>query len=158
MRFAWAFVMLCATAGILSASTRKPLDVAARARSAGKIIVATVTDVEPGRFDVNPFGDQVIATRAWLDVEETLKGSQEQVVAIDVEGGSVGDLVLQVSDMPTLKPGERAMFFLTPGPGGAHTPNGRGQGILKLDANGRITDQDLTLGELKARVQSALRQ
>jgi hypothetical protein len=156
MRLALVLSMVCVTAGMLSASTRQPVDVAVRAKAAGRIVVATVSDVESGRFDVNQFGDRVIVTRAWLQVDEVLKGPYEPVVAVDLEGGSIGDLTLRVSDMPSLQRGERALFFLNAPRAGGHAPNGRGLGILKLDAAGRVVGSTVTLADLKAQVRAAL--
>jgi hypothetical protein len=139
-----------------TASTGRPVDVAARAKKAATIVVATVAEVEAGRFQVSPSGDQLIVTRSWLRVEETLKGQPQQLVAIDVEGGTVGDLTLKVSDLQPLKQGDHGVFFLQPTPDGAHVPSGRGQGILKLDASGRAADTGLTLADVKSKIRAAL--
>jgi hypothetical protein len=147
---------MCVTAATVSASVGRPPDVASRAKSASKIVVATVTDVEPGRFDVSQYGDRVIVTRAWLRVDEMLKGNHEPLIALDIEGGSVGDLTLRVSDMPTLKKGERGVFFLDNPRRDAHEPNGRGAGILKLDLAGRVLNSNLTLADVRANVRAAL--
>ena len=140
----------------LYASTESIVDIDSRARKSAAIVVATVTEVEAGRFDVNPFGDRLIVTRAWLRVEEVVKGRPQQVIALDLEGGTVGDLTLQVSDMPAMRRGERAVLFLDAGRNGAFAPNGRGQGVLKL-AGERVSNSSLTLADLKTRIRAALR-
>jgi hypothetical protein len=120
------------------------------------VVVATVNDVETGRFEVNEFGDRIIVTRAWLRVEEALKGPFEPLVAIDVEGGTLGDLTLTVSDMPLLKRGERAVFYLDAPRDGAHRPSGRGLGIMKVDGAGRVAESALTVADVKAQIRAAL--
>jgi hypothetical protein len=95
-----------------------------------------------------------------LKVDETLKGADSQMVEMDVEGGTIGDLTLRVSDLPALKRGDRGVFFLSAanGNGGAHRPQGRGDGILKLDMNDRVAGETLSLSEVKAAVRAAARQ
>jgi hypothetical protein len=76
-------------------------------------------------------------------------------VGVDVEGGTIGDLTLRVSDMPTFQRGERAVFFLSQGPVGNLVPHRRGLGVLKLDAQGRIRGSNVTLAEVRAAVRAS---
>ena len=99
---------------------------------------------------------RLIVTRAWLRVDEVMKGQPQQLIALDLEGGTVGDLTLQVSDMPSMRRGERAVLFLDPERNGAFAPNGRGQGFLKL-AGDHVSSSSLTLADVKARIRAALR-
>ena len=138
------------------ASTERPLDVGAQAKGAAQIVIARVTDVQP-RFDVNQDGDRLIISQAWLDVEETLKGRPAPVLSVDVEGGTIGNLTLDVSDTPKMQRGQRAVFFLDSSPSGAHQPHGHGLGILMLDENDRVVGRGLSLAEIRAAIQSALR-
>ena len=156
MKSALVLLVVCLGAASASASNGRPLDVDARARAAQRVAIATVSDVEGGHFAVNEFGDRLIVTRVWLQVEETLKGPYAPVLALDVEGGSIGDLRLEVSDMPVLKRGDRAVFFLD-ARRDAHVPNGRDHGILRLDATERLVGHDLTLADVRARVRGAQR-
>jgi hypothetical protein len=107
-------------------------------------------------FGTGPFGDQLILTRALVRVEETLKGPSEETVSVTVEGGTIGDLTLRVSDMPSLRRGERAVFFLRQNPDG-HVPEGRGHGVLKLDGGDRVTDSELTLEDVRRRARAVQR-
>src|SRR6186713_2596277 len=134
MRNALVLVAVCAAAAGLSASGGPPVDVAARAKGAARVVVATVSEVRP-RFDVNEFGDHIIVSQAWVEVEESLKGQPTQSVPVDIEGGTIGALTLNVSDMPTLREGDRAVFFLNAivSNSGAHRLHRRGLGVLKLD-------------------------
>jgi hypothetical protein len=157
MKFsAAALLIACASAVTLSASSGRPVEVATRARGAQRIVIGTVSDVQ-ARFDVNEHGDQLIVSRVWLDVSETLKGQAQSVVGVDVEGGTVGELTLNVSDMPTLKRGRRAVFFLDSTPSGIQKPHLRGMGIMMLDAAGQVENMSLSLRDVKALIQSALR-
>ena len=75
------------------------------------MVVAQVVDVQ-SRFATNRFGDQLIVSTVVLDVAETLKGQAARTLNVEIEGGTVGDLTLKVSDLPSFRPGDRAMFFL----------------------------------------------
>lgn len=152
MRLVCASILLCAAT--VSASTGRAVDVSTRARGANRVVIAVVDDVQ-ARFDVNEFGDRLIISRAALRVEETLKGAQAQLIQMDFEGGTIGDLTLKVSDMPALHRGDRGVFMLQATSSGVDRPHDRGLGILKLDGSGRA--EGLTLAEIRASVRSALR-
>jgi hypothetical protein len=108
-----------------------------QARGAKKVVVGTVTNVT-STFDVNAYGDRLIVSNAQLHVDETLKGPKEPAVTFTVEGGTVGELSLSVSDMPVMEVGERAVVFLDDTNRGGHVPHGRGYGVLKLNANNQV--------------------
>ena len=155
MRILGVLLLVCAFGATAAASIDVPVDVRAQAKAAKKVVVATISDIEGSRLDVNEHGDQVIITKAWLHADETLKGDFQEVLAVEVEGGTVGDLTLKVSDMPVLKKGDRAVFFLNPNRAGANSLSGRGRGMLKLDSNDRVGNGALTLADVKARVREA---
>lgn len=157
MRTGFALLVVCAAVVTTSASSDRPMDVGAKAKGAEKVVVAVVEDVVP-RFDVNEYGDRLIVSQAWVRVSETLKGKQqESVLPVDIEGGTIGDVTLNVSDMPVLHKGERAVFFLDAGKAGkANKPHGRGQGIVKVDSAGRVQGSNLTLNQLRAQVRAAV--
>ena len=142
-------VVVCLAAA-LNGEAQAPVDVASRAKGAGKIVVATVKSVE-SRFEVNPFGDQLILSDMTLQVHETLRGAAIPSLVVTIEGGTVGDLKLEVSDIPILRPGDRAVFLLNErGPDSdSYLPHQRGLGILKLDAANRIEDSNLTLDDVR---------
>ena len=152
------YALLCVSAFALPAlaSSGASTDVNARARGAKKIVVATVTDVQ-SRFDVSPFGDELIVSDLLVRVDDTLKGTAVPSLTVAVEGGTVGELTLNVSDMPALKRGERAVFFLDETAAGKHVPRQRGAGVLKIDGSGRVREMDLTLAEAKAKIRAALK-
>ena len=136
------------------ASIDPPVDVGTQARGAGKVVVATVTDVQAA-FGENDFGDRLILSHVTVQVSETLKGPHEATVVVTLEGGTVGDLTLDVSDMPTLKKGERAVLFLTSSRAGGVIPYRRGAGVMNLDADNHVPGTDLTLDDIRAAVKAA---
>ena len=138
----------------LSASDSVATDVGTRAKGAGRIVVAKVVNVH-AHFDVNRWGDQLIVSDTELQVEETLKGAHAGAMSVALEGGTVGDITLDVSDMPSMKNGDRAVMFLNETPAGGHVPWGRGKGVLKLDASDRVEGSDVTLDDVKRMVLAA---
>jgi len=147
-----AFACLAATAIPRLASAQNDQSVVrGRAQASGLVVVGTAVDVNPV-FEVNQFGDQLIVSKVTLRVDETLKGLAGSVVDLSVEGGTIGDLTLEVSDMPTIKRGERATFFLDHAADGSWIPHDRGFGIMALDANDRVHDTNLTLEDIRLAV------
>jgi hypothetical protein len=148
-----AVAMVCVSASTVRAEIGPPTDVAAHSRGAGKVVVARVANVH-STFATNRFGDQLIVSNAVLEVLETLKGNPQAVTTVTVEGGTVGDLTLRVSDMQELKEGDRAVFFLDDD-GIGHVPHGRGRGILMLDDGDKVQGSNLTLQQVKDAVRGA---
>jgi hypothetical protein len=148
-----AVALVCVSASAVHAEVGPPTDIAAHSRGAGKVVVARISDVH-STFATNRFGDQLIVSNAVLEVLETLKGAPQAVTMVTVEGGTVGDLTLRVSDMQELKEGERAVFFLD-ADGLSNVPHGRGRGILKLDDDDKVTGSNLTLAQVKNAVRGA---
>jgi len=141
--------MACAMATTLSASSDPDVPIGDRAKGAKKVVVATVVDVQ-STFDTNDYGDHLIVSHALLRVDETMKGSRESSVTMTVEGGTVGDLTLRVSDMPTMTKGDRAVLFLDESNRGGHVPHGRGLGVLKLDDDGtHVAGTNLTVDDIR---------
>ena len=154
MRTVLAFSAACLAAATVSAATGPDVDIATRAKGAQKVVVATVVDVQ-SNFETNDYGDRLIMSHATLEVDETMKGSHAQSVDVTVEGGTVGDLTLSVSDMPMMVRGERAVLFLDQANRGGHVPHGRGLGILKLDATDHITGTNISLDDVRKMVAAA---
>ena len=158
MRQGLAVVMIaCATTTVIAQGGPPSEEVTRLSRGAGKVIVGRVIDVQP-RFETNRFGDELIVSHAVVEVTETLKGARQALVRVAVEGGSVGGLTLEVSDMPALAVDDEAVMFLdTPATGDA-MPHDRGHGIIKLDAQGRVRGNGPTLDEIRGQVRAALAQ
>jgi len=146
--------LVCATTP-LSADIGPPTDIAVEAKGAARIVIGQVTDVQ-SRFESNRFGDQLIVSTLFVDVSETLKGAQAAVLQVLIEGGTVGDLTLRVSDLPAMRAGDRAVFFLEPGPAGQEVPHMRGRGILKVTQTERIEGATATLSDVRQQVTAAL--
>jgi hypothetical protein len=131
----------------LSAAGTEPQPIQERARGAARVVVATVAETS-ARYERNEFGDELIVTHARLAIEEVVKGPDGPAI-LALEGGTVDGITMRVSSLPSLTTGERAVFFLTPGPHGEFRPHLRGQGILKLDSANRVRGSSLTLNEIR---------
>ena len=139
---------------VLGASGGPPFNPAERAKKAGKVVVATVTNVE-SEFGENAYGDRLILSQVTMQVDETMKGAHEGSLVVTLEGGTVGDLTLDVSDMPTMEKGERAVLFLSSTPGGKYVPSGRGAGVAKVDDDDRLVGENLTVDDVRAAVKAS---
>jgi hypothetical protein len=134
-------------AGAQAAAASQPATIQERARGAERVVVASVAETT-ARYERNEFGDELIVTYARLTIEEAVKGPGDPAT-LAIEGGTVDGITMRASSLPTLEKGERAVFFLTPGPKGEFRPYLRGQGILKLDSNNRVRGSSLTLDEIR---------
>ncbi len=148
------FALLGVCLSITAAQAIDPPDVVRQARGAKKVIVATAMAVE-ATFGKNEFGDRLIFSHVTFRVNETMKGVPEASLVVTLEGGTVDGVTLQVSDMPGVTPGERAVLFLDESAAGRHVPHGRGAGVLKLDKDDRIVGSMLTLENVRASVKRA---
>jgi hypothetical protein len=152
LRTTLIFVGFAAVA--IAAQDQTRADYGTRARGAAQVVVAVVEDIQP-RVDVNRYGDRLIISRTLLRVQETLKGTTESLVEMDLEGGTIGDLTLHVSDLPALRRGDRAVFFLTAAAANVRRPHERGLGIVKLDASDHAAGSASTLADIRAAVRAA---
>ena len=85
-----------------------------------------------------------------------MKGAHEATVVITLEGGTVGDTTLNVSDMPEMEKDQRAVLFLTGTPSGLYVPYGRGSGVVKVRADNRaVGGGNLTVDDIRAAVNAA---
>jgi hypothetical protein len=146
--------MLHVVAPPAAAAQHAPVALAERGRGAERVVVGRVSSVDP-HWQVNEFGDRLIVSTVRMSVEETLKGDASPVLAVEVEGGTIAGLTLHVSDLATLVPGERAVFYLRRNNRGALVPHLRGQGLLKLDASNRVPGSGLTLDEIRRTIAAA---
>lgn len=145
-----AAMSLCSL-GLVEADSSVAVNVQTRAKGAERVVVAAVESVHP-TYAKNDFGDDLIVTRIWVRISEVMKGkgiAPGEAMEIDVEGGTVGDVTLRVSDMPSVAPGEKAVLFLTRNRSGRVVPHMRGLGILKLDKSNKVLGTDVTLNELR---------
>jgi hypothetical protein len=112
------------------------------------VIVGQVVSVAPV-WRVNEFGDRLIVSVVSVAVSETIKGAAQPTADVEIEGGTIGDLTLRVSDQASLIQGERAVFYLRRDVRGSFVPHLRGQGVLKLDSSGRVPGTSLTLDTIR---------
>lgn len=125
-----------------------PVPLAERARGAERVIVGRVTSVSPV-WQSNEFGDRLIVSIVTVAVDETLRGPAQPSVEVEVEGGTIGELTLHVSDLEPVVPGDRAVFYLNRSRRGAFVPHLRGQGLLKLDRSDRVRNSNTTLTDIR---------
>lgn len=133
--------------GLLADST-VPTDLATRLRGASRTVVGSVARLEP-RMVRTPRGDEIIVTRTWIRVEESLKGRADAFLAVDVEGGTLGDISMRASDITPLVVGERAVVLVEPTAEGGWRPHRRGLGLLRLSPDNRIRELGVSLGDVR---------
>lgn len=142
---------LVGSGSALAANQDRAVPLAERARGAERVVVGRVTSVD-AVWQVNEFGDRLIVSVVRVAVDQTLKGQPQPALDVEVEGGTIGDLTLRVSDLASFAPGERAVFYLTRSARGRFVPHLRGQGLLKLDRSDRVPGSSLTLAEIRRTV------
>lgn len=137
----------CVSVTVLHAQ-ETAVPVADRANGAERVVVGRVTSVN-ATWQVNEFGDRLIVSTVRVAVDETLKGQAQATLDVDVEGGTIGNVRLIVSDETSFTPGERAVFYVKRNRRGGFVPHLRGQGLLKLDRLERVQGSSLTLAEIR---------
>jgi hypothetical protein len=63
-------------------------------------------------YDGNEWGDYLIFSRVDVKVEKKLKGKTNDAVSFVVEGGTVGEMSLKVSNYPLFEEGEKIKLYL----------------------------------------------
>ena len=144
---------ICASALLLSiqaapAFAQPPSSVPDRVRGSQRVVVATVEDVKSA-WKTNEHGDQLIVSTVQLRVEEALKGKAEPTVSMELLGGTLDGMTLEVSSLPKLARGERGVFFLEADGQGLLVPHKRGHGILKLDGENKVKGTSLHLTQIR---------
>jgi hypothetical protein len=119
-----------------------------RFAGAERVVVAEARSVS-AMWRQNDRGDRIIVSRVLLDVGETLKGASTEQVWMEVDGGTVDGITLEVSSVPLMHQGERAVFFLDSGEGNVHRPFLKGQGILSLDSDEMVRGSSLHLNQIR---------
>jgi hypothetical protein len=149
-------LLACLSAGTVStdASSGHIASLDERIQGSQRVVVASARSVNAS-WRENTYGDRVIVSHVLLDVEETLKGpATSNAVWMDLEGGTLDGFTLRVSDLPTVEPGERAVFFLDQNEDGTTSPHLRGQGILKLDGNNVVRGSSLHVEQIRNAAQA----
>jgi len=140
------FFIVIASGHVLAQDAPVPL--VDRARGSERVVVGRVTAVSPV-WQTNEFGDRLIVSVVSVAVDETLRGPSQGAVDVEVEGGTIGDVTLHVSDLESFTPGERGVFYLKRGSRGSLVPHLRGQGLLKLDRSDRVRGGNFTLADVR---------
>jgi hypothetical protein len=148
-----AFAALALAVPALSGA-QAPVPLVERARGAERIIVGEVASVSP-QWQVNEFGDRLIVSVVTVTVSETLKGTAQPTVQVETEGGTIGDVTLNVSDQQVVTRGERVVFYLRRNARGRFIPHLRGLGLLKLDGSNRVPGSSLTLDAIRKEAAAA---
>ncbi len=108
----------------------RALTASERARKADSILVGQVARLTPSW---SPDGRGIV-TEALVRVQTPLKHAQvEEIMHVTVPGGTVGGLTLYVEGAPTLRVGERALFYLERTRAGALELLGWRQGVQPID-------------------------
>ena len=154
VRVALTLVLMAQVAATAVAQDSVAVPLVERARGANQIVVGRVATVNAA-WHVNEFGDRLIVSTLHVVVDETLKGTQQSAVDVDVEGGTLDGLTLHVSDQESFVPGDRAVFYLVRDARGRNVPHLRGQGTLRLDSTNRVPRSSLTLDEIRRTVSAA---
>lgn len=131
-------------------------DLGEQARGASRVVVATVVDVT-SRFGTNASGDRLIFSDIVLEVSETLKGDPLPFITMTVEGGDIGGMSLEVSDLPIVRRGDRGLYFLQKGRGSEWVPHRRGSGIMKLAPSGRFENTTMSLADARRQIRNAIK-
>lgn len=103
-------------------------------KTAQHIFVGHVVTVASFRADRR--GEARIRTRVTFSVDERLRGSGI-VTVLEFLGGTVGDLTLEVADMPQFSVGEQYVVFALDGDGWVNPVVGSTQGLLRVSRNVR---------------------
>jgi hypothetical protein len=150
MRRLWRVIGSCTVllAAMANVRAQGPIPLIERARGAERVVVGRATSSTP-LWQVNEHGDRLIVSVVRVTIEETLKGQETAVLDVEIEGGTIGDLTLHVSDQAPFVPGERAVLYLLRTPRGTFAPHLRGQSLLKVDASNRVQGSSLTLDDIR---------
>jgi hypothetical protein len=151
----FAAVIVAAGGELAASAGQQPASIEERARGAERIVVASIADIRAA-YESNEYGDELIVSHASLTLEEVIKGNSDKAT-VAVVGGTVNGITLRVSSLPTLSPGERAVFFLNRRPDGEYVPHLQGQGILKLDATNRVKGSSLSVDDIRHMARPAAR-
>ena len=143
--------------GSVTASGGRPVDIPTRIKGADLVVVASAGQISPA-WRRNAFGDQLIVSEVVLQVEESLKGTAQPTTLMELEGGTIGGVTMRVSNLPDMRPGERAVLFLnrsTASP--VFVPHLRGLGILKLDRDNHVQGSSLRLDDIRSMARGVAR-
>ena len=162
--------------GNVSATTLARMSIEKMARTAPLIVRARCVG-NSTRWDAGE-----IWTFTSFEVQESWRGSAPPSIAVRMMGGRLGNLTSTVSGVPRFQSGEEVVLFLEPTPRGDFSIVSWAQGTLRIRRDPRTGEENVTqdsasvsafdpttrrfetvgirnlpLGELRARVDAALR-
>lgn len=82
-----------------------------RSEEATHVLVGKVLRVD-SFFAMNRWGDTLIRSEVRIQVEQALKGSLDNAILFTVDGGTVGDVTLKVSDIPLFEAEQTKKIYL----------------------------------------------
>jgi hypothetical protein len=177
-RFVCGFTLLLAVANRanVSATTLARMTIEKMARTAPLIVRARCVG-NSTRWDVGE-----IWTFTNFNVEETWRGSSLPEITVRLLGGRLGNLTSTVDGVPRFRSGEEVILFVEPTARGDFSVVSWAQGTLRIHRDHRISEENATqdsssvatfdpatrrfeaqgirnlaLGDLRARVEAALR-
>jgi len=116
----------------------RPAEPEFRFDGADRVVLGTVTQVS-ARLDENEWGDTLILSTVRVAVREHLRGGGGDSIEFELEGGTLGDTTLEVSDLPHLRPGDQGVFALRRHRRRAGwVPNLRGNGVQLGDVDAHL--------------------
>ena len=137
--------------GAARVTAEPPAGIADRARGADQVVVAQVIGVTPS-YETNEYGDRLIVSHVDLNVEETLKGKAARRASLDIAGGTVNGVTLEVSHEPKVNLGQRGVFFMKVQRNGKFGPHMGDDAVLTLDANNRVKGTTMDLDAVRQAV------
>ncbi len=150
-RLAVAFVLTMALLSLPAslAAQGPPIPLADWVRAADRIVIGVVVDVEPV-LQESTFGHELIISHTTVQVEEVVKGPPNlDTLIVEVEGGTLGDVTLLVSDMEPVAPGDRGVFMVSQSATGASVAL-RGKGVRHLDPQNQVIGESWSLDDIRA--------
>ena len=127
--------------------TSQQAELKSHMRSAERVFVGHVARVS-AYMKRTDRGDVLIMSHVDMAVEEALKGQASGTVPIEIEGGTLDGVTMEVSDLPLMKAGLRAVVMLKRNPRGELVPHQRGRGVLELEQE-HVKGSDLWLDDVR---------
>jgi hypothetical protein len=118
-----------------------------RMKGAERAFVGRVTRMSPYMKRTDR-GDVLIVSHVEMAVEEALKGQESGTAQMEIEGGTLNGVTMEVSDMPQMRPGLRAVVMLKQNMRGEMVPHQRGAGVLELEQE-HVKNSDLWLDDVR---------
>jgi hypothetical protein len=125
--------LVAALAPSVSATVLLPGDLGEIARAASAIVRGTVVDVRCDWADDRRRVETIVTLR----VSESLKGDMRGLVSVKVPGGVLGRYRSITIGAPSFRPGEEVVLFLGAAPPALPYVIGLGQGVFRVERDGR---------------------